>query len=145
MRLVSISHCYLSQFGEQFLVLNMNSESLLKRMFSDPKHYPYGFSRSGDFSIAESKALSQYGCLISALVDGHLLPSNSEEIGFIDSALGRKQPDTNAERAWLKYQNRINRPKYASIHGTKKGSNQSRPDDDLVNDIDDEIDINMDD
>jgi len=30
---------FLSQFQEQFLVLkNMNSESLLKRMFSDPKH-----------------------------------------------------------------------------------------------------------
>jgi uncharacterized protein YifE (UPF0438 family) len=145
MRIVSKSHCLLSQFGEQFLVLNMNSESLLKRMFSDPKHYPYGFSRSGDFSIAESKALSQYGCLISALVDGHLLPLNDEEVGFIDSALGRKQPDTTAERAWLKYQNRINRPKYASIHGTKKASNESRLDDDLVNDLDDDIDISLDD
>jgi uncharacterized protein YifE (UPF0438 family) len=126
-------------------VLNMNSESLLKRMFSDPKHYPYGFSRSGDFSIAESKALSQYGCLIAALVDGHISPSNDEEIGFIDSALGRKSPDTVAERAWLKYQNRINRPKYASIHGTKKAPRESRLDDDLVNDIDDDIDINLDD
>jgi uncharacterized protein YifE (UPF0438 family) len=126
-------------------VLNMNSESLLKRMFSDPKHYPYGFSRSGDFSIAESKALSQHGCLIAALIDGHLLPSNDEEIAFIDSALGRKQPDTAAERAWLKYQNRINRPKYASIHGTKKASNESRLDDYLVNDIDDDIGIDSDD
>jgi len=123
----------------------MNSESLLKRMFSDPKHYPYGFSRSGDFSIAESKALSQYGCLIAALVDGHLAPSNEEEAAFIDSALGRKQPETTAERAWLKYQNRINRPKYASIHGTKKASSERRLDDDLVNDVDDDIDIDLDD
>ena len=123
---------------------NMNSEALLKRMFSDPKHYPYGFSRSGDFSIAESKALLQYGCLIAALVDGHLLPSNDEEQAFIDSALGRKQPDTPPERAWLKYQNRINRPKYASIHGTKKASSDSRMDDDLVNEVDDDIDIDLD-
>lgn len=145
MPFVSKSHCFLSHFGEQFLVLNMNSESLLKRMFSDPKHYPYGFSRSGDFSIAESKALSQYGCLIAALVDGHLAPSNEEEAAFIDSALGRKQPETTAERAWLKYQNRINRPKYASIHGTKKASSESRLDDDLVNDVDDDIGIDLDD
>lgn len=114
-------------------------------MFSDPKHYPYGFSRSGDFSIAESQALSKYGCLIAALVDGHLLPSTDEEKGFIESALGHKQADTIAERAWLKYQNRINRPKYASIHGTKKASTDSRLDDDLVNDVDDDIDIDLDD
>ena len=114
-------------------------------MFSDLKHYPYGFSRSGDFSIAESKALSQYGCLIAALVDGHIPPSNDEETNFIESALGRKQPDTIAERAWLKYQNRINRPKYASIHGTKKASSDSRLDDDLVSDVDDDIDIDLDD
>jgi len=129
-------------------VLNMNSETLLKRMFSDAKHYPYGFSRSGDFSIAESKALSQYGCLIAALVDGHLLPSNDEEIGFIESAFGRKKPNTTPERAWLKYQNRIHRPKYASIHGTKKALTESRLDDDLVNDVvddvNDDIGINLD-
>ncbi|PKI00832.1 DUF413 domain-containing protein [Glaciecola sp. 33A] len=125
-------------------MLNMNSESLLKRMFSDAKHYPYGFSRSGDFSIAESKALLQYGCLIAALVDGHLLPSNDEEIGFIESAFGRKKPETAPERAWLKYQSRINRPKYASIHGTTKALNESRLDDDLVNDKDDDVSIDVD-
>lgn len=113
-------------------------------MFSDAKHYPYGFSRSGDFSIAESKALLQYGCLIAALVDGHLLPSNDEEIGFIESALGRKKPETAPERAWLKYQSRINRPKYASIHGTTKTLIESRLNDDLVNGIDDDVSINMD-
>jgi hypothetical protein len=122
----------------------MNSESLLKRPFSDAKHYPYGFSRSGDFSIAESKALLQYGCLIAALVDGHLLPSNNEEIGFVESAFGRKKPESAPERAWLKYQSRINRPKYASIHGTKKAATESRLDDDQVIHVDDDVGINLD-
>jgi uncharacterized protein YifE (UPF0438 family) len=126
-------------------VSNMNSESLLKRLFSDTKNYPYGFSRSGDFSISESKALSKYGCLFAALVDGHLIPSSDEEKGFIDAAIGKKQADTIAERAWLKYQNRINRLKYASINGTKKASRDDSLNNDLGNDADDDIDIELDD
>jgi uncharacterized protein YifE (UPF0438 family) len=144
MRFLASSNVFCFVFGEKLPVSKLNRESLLKRMFSDPKHYPYGFSRSGDFSIAESKALSQYGCLIAALVDGHLSPSNDEETGFIESALGNKPPESVAERAWMKYQSRINRPKYASIHGTKKSNSESRSDDDLVNDIDDDVDIDLD-
>jgi len=115
-------------------------------MFSDAKHYPYGFSRSGDFSIAESKALAQFGCLIAALVDGELTPQNEEEQSYVDSALGQKQPSTIAEKAWLKYQNRINRPKYASIHGNRRAASDRGPDDsELVHDLDDDISIDMDD
>lgn len=122
----------------------MNRESLLKRMFDNPKHYPYGFSRSGDFSIAESKALSQYGCLIAALVDGLLLPSNDEEKGFIEAAIGTKEPETIVERAWLKYQSRINRPKYGSIYGTQKVSRHDTADDDSLGDVDDDLDTDID-
>jgi uncharacterized protein YifE (UPF0438 family) len=127
-------------------VAKITRDSLAKKMFSDAKHYPYGFSRSGDFSIAESKALQQYGCLIAALVDGDIEPSNEEDQAYIDCALGNQQAQTSAQKAWLKYQSRINRPKYGSIHGTKKASTDSSDEDDnLVLDIDDDIDINMDD
>jgi uncharacterized protein YifE (UPF0438 family) len=54
-------------------------ESLITRVFSGPKNFPYGFSWSDDFTIIKSKALSQYGCLIAALVDGHIEPSNAEK------------------------------------------------------------------
>jgi uncharacterized protein YifE (UPF0438 family) len=122
----------------------MSRELLLKRMFDNPKHYPYGFSRSGDFSIAESKALSQYGCLIAALVDGLLVPSNDEEKGFIEAAIGKKKPETIAERAWLKYQSRINRPKYGSIYGTQKVSRDDSLDEDSLSDVDGDLDIDID-
>lgn len=98
----------------------LSREALLTRMFSDAKHYPYGFSRSGDFSINESKALAQYGCLIAALVDGHLAPSCDEDHAFLQAAFAERPPQNNAERAWLKYQQRINRPKMASIYGNRK-------------------------
>ena len=52
---------------------------LLKCTFSDVKNYPYGFSRSGDFSINESKALTENGCLIAGLVDGKLAPETDDD------------------------------------------------------------------
>ena len=94
-------------------------ESLIKRIFSDPKNYPYGFSRSGDFSINESKALAQFGCLISALVDGQIEPESEEDHGYLQAAFGKKEASSPAEKAWVKYQSRINRPKLASIYGAK--------------------------
>lgn len=95
-------------------------ENLVKRLFSDTKNYPYGFSRSGDFSIAESKALSQFGCLIAALVDGEIKIETDEDIGFVEAAFGKRLPETTAEKAWVKYQKRINRPRLGSINGSKQ-------------------------
>ena len=109
---------------------SVSRDQLIKRVFSDPKNYPYGFARSGDFSINESRALSQFGALIAALVDGHIEPESDEDFGYLAAAHGDKQPDTIAERAWLKYQKRINRPKAASIYGSKKAQIEDSDDDD---------------
>jgi uncharacterized protein YifE (UPF0438 family) len=116
---------------------------LLRRVFSDPKNYPYGFSRSGDFSIAESKALVAYGCYIAALVDGHIQPQNSDDMTILAAVHGDMEPKDTAQRAWIKYQKRINRPKTGSIYGSKKAATQE--DEDPVNDIDDDADMVFDD
>jgi uncharacterized protein YifE (UPF0438 family) len=129
---------------EQFDVSSLTKETLLKRQFSDPKNYPYGFSRSGDFSISESKALNEYGCLIAALVDQQISPADKEDEQYLSSALGQSEPQSAAERAWLKYQRRINRPKAGSIYGTSKAAEASQ-DDDILADVEDSLDIEMDD
>lgn len=123
---------------------SLTKEILLKRLFSDPKNYPYGFSRSGDFSISESKALNEYGSLIAALVDQQIAPSDEQDKQFLASALGQTEPQSIAERAWLKYQKRINRPKAGSIYGTRKASDASQ-DDDMLVDVEDGLDIELDD
>ncbi|MEO9946819.1 MAG: DUF413 domain-containing protein [Paraglaciecola sp.] len=121
----------------------LTRESLVNRLFNDPKNYPYGFSRSGDFSINESKALSQYGALIAALVDGEISPSTPEDESFLASAFGKQDPKSIAEKAWLKYQKRINRPKMGSIYGSHKASvdidsESTDEDDDIPIELDDE-------
>ncbi|WP_414829564.1 DUF413 domain-containing protein [Alteromonas sp. H39] len=121
----------------------LTREILATRLFSDPKHYPYGFGRSGDFSISESKILQQRGSLIAALVDGKISPENEEEHGYLEAAFGHREPVTPAEKAWVKYQQRIHRPRAASIYGSKKAAVMDAEDD--VNDDDSPLDIDVDD
>ncbi len=97
-------------------------ESLLRTPFNDYKNYPYGFSRSGDFSIKEAQALHKYGNLICGLLDGVVEPANSEDENLLEVALGNRSPSSSAEKAWVRYQSRINRPKAASIYGRKAGA-----------------------
>ncbi|WP_100642822.1 DUF413 domain-containing protein [Alteromonas facilis] len=115
---------------------NLTRLDLLKRMFSDPKNYPYGFSRSGDFSINESKALSQYGCLMAALVDGKIAPETDEDNAFLAAAYGKAEPEDIMSRAWVKYQKRINRPKMGNIYGSSKVSSSDDADD-TIDDVED--------
>ena len=122
---------------------NESRDSLVKKPFMDKRNYPYGFARSGDFSIKEAKILSESGSLIAALVDGKLAPETELDMRFIAVAHGQIQPESPEEKVWLKYQKRINRPKAASIYGSKKlalvdadDDNSSSDDTDIVLDDD---------
>jgi len=122
---------------------NESRESLVKKPFMDKRNYPYGFARSGDFSIKEAKILSESGSVIAALVDGKIAPETDQDIRYIAVAHGQVEPESSEEKVWLKYQKRINRPKAASIYGSKKlalvdsdDDNNSSNDDDIVIDDD---------
>jgi uncharacterized protein YifE (UPF0438 family) len=104
---------------------NFTRESLLKRPFNDFRNYPYGFSRSGDFSIRESDALTQYGVLISALLSGEYTPQNEEDEALLAAARGEQAPVSLVEKTWAKYQARIHRPKVASMYGKGKFADES--------------------
>ncbi|OJF70262.1 hypothetical protein BK026_16600 [Alteromonas sp. V450] len=122
----------------------ITKEQVARKPFMDKKNYPYGFARSGDFSINESKLLQQHGSLFAALVDGKLAPETDEEQMYLESALGHREPSTPQEKAWLKYQARINRPKTASIYGSKKAAVEDVDDDDELSDNSD-LDISLED
>ena len=121
----------------------MTKEQVVSKLFVDKKNYPYGFARSGDFSISESKLLQSTGGLFAALVDGHITPENDEEQSYLESALGHREPATPQERVWLKYQRRINRPKTASIYGSQKPIIEDS-DDDSDSAISDNSDLDVD-
>lgn len=116
----------------------VNRETLLRKPFNDFRNYPYGFSRSGDFSIRESDALLHYGCLITAMLNGDYAPESKEDKSLLAVAKGEQAPETAVEKAWMKYQARINRPKVGSMYGRSKvvdddsDFDSTTADDDLV-------------
>lgn len=104
-------------------------ETLLRKVYNDYRNYPYGFSRSGDFSIRESDALVKYGSLISALTAGEVEPTVEEDRNILAVIAGEKEAETLVEKAWVKYQQRINRPRVKSMYGRSKAVADSDFDD----------------
>jgi len=127
------------------VMAKLSRDPFVERIFSDIKNYPYGFSRSGDFTINESKALAQYGCLIAALVDGHIEAQSSKEQELLAAAFGKKEPEGLAQKAWVKYQEKINRPRLGSVYGNHPLTiAESVGDDDIITIEQDDIDIEVD-
>jgi len=83
---------------------SLNSDIFLsERKFFDDKNFPYGFHRSGDFTIAEADLLSRYGVTMKKLVNGELQPSRPEQERFIQVIKGREEPRYAEESIYLKY------------------------------------------
>lgn len=83
----------------------MQNTSIRKgnKVFWDRKQFPYGFKKSGDFSIAESDLLSAYGDTLFNLEFGSLLPETDDERHFVSVVRGESEAQTLLEKAWLKY------------------------------------------
>lgn len=120
----------------------MASQSLrikLQKPFHDAQNYPYGFSRSGDFSIRESQLLQEKGGRLKALWEGVLMPETEEEKGFLAMLKGEKQPESTEEKLWLKYLKRINRPHISTLN-SKPELQEAKPDEESSSNDDLELD-----
>lgn len=122
----------------------LTREQLLRKPFSDHRNYPYGFSRSGDFSVRESTALLNYGSLITALLTGDLAAETDEDKALLAVAKSEKEPGNVIEKAWVKYQKRINRPKIGSVYGSSTKHTVTETDTDDSADYDDSADTDDD-
>lgn len=76
---------------------------LSNKVFTDIKRFPYGFRKSGDFSISDANILSSYGHILQALEQGQIEPISREEKHFLKMSKGLANPQTAVERAWRKY------------------------------------------
>ncbi|NVK54858.1 MAG: DUF413 domain-containing protein [Alteromonadaceae bacterium] len=110
---------------------------LPQKQFIDRQHFPYGFRKSGDFSITEADILSGYGKTLAALESGELVPENAEEQRFIEVLKGETPASSTLEKAWLKYIKLArNRKQFYTLHSS--ASNQSDFDEDYS---DEEFDV----
>ncbi len=73
------------------------------KLYSDVERFPYGFKKSGDFSIAEATILSTLGLTLRDLESGLLKPKSTDEEHFVQVTRGLAEPVTKVERTWQKY------------------------------------------
>ena len=104
---------------------------LSPKPFIDRQKFPYGFRKSGDFSITEANLLTQFGKTLLALESGELVPESEDEQHFVEFVSGQADAVNNVEKAWAKYV-RLARGKkhFYTLHSS--ASNQSDYDDDYT-------------
>lgn len=72
--------------------------------FTDDEHFPYGFARSGEFTIEQANLLEAHGHAYTELAKGVRKPVNQLEIDFVIFCRGDKYADSVHERVWKRYQ-----------------------------------------
>lgn len=79
------------------------SDFIHEKIFYDTVNYPHGFSRSGEYTIRESKVLEEFGTRLQLLTDGVKQPETDAEQQFVKVVKGELEPETFIEKTWLKY------------------------------------------
>ncbi len=80
----------------------MSESFASSKPFYDDKSFPYGFKRSGDFTIKEAELLVQHGHAFIALEQGDA-PVTEQEERFIQVINGKADATSAYEKTWLKY------------------------------------------
>jgi len=80
-----------------------NRDYFLAKKFYDDIRFPYGFSRSGEFSISESQAIEFKGAYFNAVGSGMLVDPTEEDIRVSKVLRGELEAINLEEKAWLKY------------------------------------------
>ena len=94
----------------------MNIEGFdLSAPYADKKNFPYGFHRSGEFSITQAEIMESYGRALSELALGNKIAVTNEEKSFMSVCKGEKEPSSPIEIAWLKYQTLLKRKNIVKV------------------------------
>jgi uncharacterized protein len=118
--------------------------------FTDYKHYPHGFRRSGDYSIKEADRIERFGHLFQQLQSGEKKPSGAEEKEFLKQLTGKSPVTAPEVMAWNKYQKKISESKQyfplcsTLLDGDTPIAKKSVAGDDVVDGDADDIDVDTD-
>jgi len=108
--------------------------------FFDDKNFPWGFSRCGNFTIAQAEILGKYGKTLRALEHKEKTPATPEEKQFVAVCRGKREASTLIEITWIKYLSLTTQKDTVSAFG----NSNSKPEDDVAvlvgDDLDDDID-----
>lgn len=77
------------------------------KRFEDKVHFPYGFSKSGEFTIEQARILELKGMAYAELASGLRKPKGETEREFVAFCQGKKEAQTIHEKVWQRYQNKL--------------------------------------
>lgn len=92
------------------------------KRFEDKLHFPYGFLKSGEFTIEQARILELKGVAYSELAEGVRKPRGEAEREFVDFCQGKKNANTIHERVWRRYQSIVNSHSLAVSFNKKRSS-----------------------
>ena len=90
--------------------ITISSFQYSQSQFFDNANYPYGFSRSGDFTIKQANILTKLGRTLLGLSEGSIIAQTPEEIRFVQVCAGEIEAVTEIETLWRHYLNQIDKP-----------------------------------
>lgn len=79
------------------------------KTFRDPINFPYGFVRSGEFTIEQARLLERCGVVYQALDTGMRQPQDQQEQDFVAFCRGERDAISLHERVWKRYQDKVKR------------------------------------
>lgn len=88
------------------------------KTFADKVHFPYGFSRSGDFTSKQANLLERHGQAYKSLEDGSRQPETEEERNFVKFCQGERPAESEHEKVWARYRSQsVGKSFYVSMAG----------------------------
>ena len=105
------------------------------KQFRDPKNFPYGFARSGEFTHQQAVLMEKHGYAYIELASGSRQPTGELEEAFVSFCNGQKDAETLHERTWKRYQDKVNRK--VNCYSLASTPRVSDDDDDTSSDEDD--------
>jgi len=93
--------------------------------YYDDQNFPYGFRRSGLFTILEAEFLLQNGHLMQALSRREIAPQSDEEQEFVNAIESGIHSEQLSVKVWLKYMKAVAEMKSAKIFMSKHSGVQT--------------------
>lgn len=96
--------------------MTLNHGFIQAERFYDDVHFPRGFSKSGDFTIADAELLSSVGKRLLMLEQGIVTPENQVEEQFVFLCKSEAEGQTKIELLWQKYKRLTRYKPFHSLH-----------------------------
>ncbi|MCV2884105.1 DUF413 domain-containing protein [Aestuariibacter sp. AA17] len=114
-----------------------------RKSFQNRVRFPYGFKKSGDFSIEEASLLEQFGETLNALELEIIAPLSEDEKHFVEVMRNAAPAANKLEKTWEKYVRLTKQPKkFYTLHSSNKERVGADTDEDYA-DYSDESDFSL--